>query len=282
MNTSFGVIGGDKRQLYLARSIVEDGYQVYICGFEMSGDTTGLTELSLGSIMNKCENIILPLPATRDGVHIFAPYSSQDIRVDDDFILSLVNKSIYGGYMSRLTQKNELWEAVNVGDYYLREELAISNAIPTAEGAIGIAISEYPGMINGTKCLVTGYGRIGKILTNCLLGLGAQVHVAARKAQDFAMIRAMGAKPVRYSELKQEYGIIFNTVPDVVITPQIISRQSAETLIIELASLPGGIDRKAAALRGIKIADGQSLPGKVAPKAAGEFIKEAIYNMMEE
>lgn len=282
MNTSFGIIGGDKRQLYLARSISEDGYPVSVCGFEMSGETTGLSELSLAGIVNKCENIILPLPATRDGVNVFAPYSSQDIAVDDAFILSLVNKNVYGGYMSKLTSKNELWSAVNVGDYYLREELIVLNAIPTAEGALGIAINEYPGTLNGAPCLVAGYGRIGKILTKCLLGLGAQVHVAARKNKDFAMIRAMGAKPVRYGEIKQPYALIFNTVPELVITRQILARQSGDTLVIELASLPGGVDRKAAALDGIRVIDGQSLPGKVAPKAAAQYIKEAIYNMMEE
>lgn len=282
MNTTFGIIGGDKRQLYLARSIIEDGYGVYVCGFEMSGDTSGLFELSLSGLISKCDNIILPLPSTRDGVNIFAPYSSSDIPVTDSFVSSLGGKNVYGGYMSRLMVRSDLWSRVNAGDYYLQEELAVSNAVPTAEGAIGIAVNEYPGTINGTRCLITGFGRIGKILAKDLLGLGATVHVAARKNKDLAMIRAMGAVPLRYNEIKKDYKLIFNTVPDIVITPQILSHQGSDSIIIELASSPGGVDKKAAAIREIKIIDGQSLPGKVAPMAAAEYIKEAIYNMMEE
>lgn len=30
----FGILGGDKRQIYLAQSIAADGYQVYACGFD--------------------------------------------------------------------------------------------------------------------------------------------------------------------------------------------------------------------------------------------------------
>ncbi len=282
MKMKFGIIGGDKRQLHLASSILEDGYEVYVCGFEMYEHSTEFKELSLLSIFRECDTIILPLPATKDGVNIFAPYSSKEIVVDDNFILSLRNKSVYGGYMSKLLVKNLLWEEIEVGDYYLREEFAIKNAVPTAEGALAVAINEYEGTINGAKCLVTGYGRIGKILTNYLLGIGAKVYVAARKTKDLAMIKAVGGVPIKYSDINGEFNIIFNTVPDTVIDSKVIAKLDKDSMIIELASLPGGVDRKAASLKNINVIDAQSLPGKVAPKASGEYVKETIYNMMEE
>ncbi len=280
IKTSFGIIGGDKRQLYLAKSIEEDGYKVYICGFELSGETCNLQELSLKTLIERCDNIILPLPCTRDGVNIYAPYSPTDIFLSDELLKLLEGKKVFGGYINKL--KYISFKNIDVGDYYLREELAVKNAIPTAEGAIALAVEEHPGIINGSLCLVTGYGRIGKILTKILLALGANVHVAARKSKDFAMVKAMGGKAIRYSEIKDEYDIIFNTVPEIVINSTILSKQNYDTLIIELASLPGGIDRKSAALCGVQIVDAQSLPGKVSPKSSGEFIKETIYNMMEE
>ncbi len=282
MKSVFGIIGGDKRQLYLAKSLEDDGYTVYVHGFELSGNTENIKEESLQSILNKCDNIILPLPCTRDGKTIFAPYSEKEIIVDDNFIKELANKSVYGGYLSKLVVNDDLWESVLYGDYYLREELAISNAIPTAEGAIALAVTEYEGIINGSKCLITGFGRIGKILTKILLGMGANVSVAVRKSKDMAMVRAMGATPIKYSEIKKEYALIFNTVPEIVINASILAKQSTNTVIIELASSPGGIDREAAAVNEVKIVEAQSLPGKFSAKATAEFIKETIYNMMEE
>lgn len=282
MNTTFGIIGGDKRQLYLAKSIMKDGYQVHVSGFELTSDTCGLSELPVRKLLEVCDTIILPLPATRDGISIYTPYGSEAVVADDEFVISLVNKNVFGGLMSKLVLGNDLWAMVNFNDYYLREELAVNNAIPTAEGALALAITEHEGIICGSECLVAGFGRIGKFLTKILLGMGANVTVAARKAKDLAMARGMGAKPARYKELQGSFDLIFNTVPELVITKPIIDQQEENTVMIELASLPGGIDRKAAALRGIRIVEGQSLPGKVAPKAAGEFIKEAIYNMLEE
>lgn len=282
MKSTFGIIGGDKRQLYLAKSIMEDGYNVFISGFELSCETGSLSELPADRVAEKCDNIILPLPVTTDGRTINAPYSENEIAVDDDFIISLVNKNVFGGMMNRLIMKNDIWSMVNWGDYYLREEFAVSNAIPTAEGAIALAVQNHDGMLCGSECLVAGFGRIGKILTKQLLGMGARVYVAARKTKDFAFIRAIGATPVRYSELRRRFDIIFNTVPEIVIDSSVIGWQKKGDIIIELASLPGGIDRKAAALGEIKVVDAQSLPGKYSPKAAGEFIKEAVYNMLEE
>jgi dipicolinate synthase subunit A len=42
------------------------------------------------------------------------------------------------------------------------------------------------------------------------------------------------------------------------------------------------LDFEAAAKLGLKVIHALSLPGKVAPKKAGEIIKNTIYNIMEE
>ena len=56
---------------------------------------------------------------------------------------------------------------------------------------------EFPGTINGARCLVTGFGRIGKVLAVMLRGLGADVTVSARKAQDLAWIELFGCRAVQ-------------------------------------------------------------------------------------
>lgn len=281
-NMVFGIIGGDKRQLYLSEEILSDGYPLYICGFDNLPEAKNLPEVPLTTLLELCDNIILPLPVSKDGVNIFAPYSEKEIKADSDFIISLSGKNVFGGLMGKLTNNNDLWSMVNYSDYYAREEFAVNNAVPTAEGAVAIAINEYEGNLTGSKCLVTGYGRIGKILTKMLLGIGAKVTVAARKKSDLAYARGMGAEGKGYSDISDSYDIIFNTVPETVIKGKLLNKQKKGCLIIELATLPGGIERKTAIEKGIRIVDAQSLPGKVSPKAAGGYIKEAVYNMLEE
>ena len=140
----------------------------------------------------------------------------------------------------------------------------------------------HPGSINGSRCLVTGFGRIGKALCLALKGLGAQVDCAARKAWDFISIQALGCGPVQYGEIGGGYDLIFNTVPHVVLEAGALSRQSPGCLLLELASPPGGIDLEAAGRLGLRVRQEPSLPGRMSPKSAGELIKETVYNMLEE
>ena len=55
-----------------------------------------------------------------------------------------------------------------------------------------------------------------------------------------------------------------------------------EAIIIDLASNPGGVDRRAAREKGIKVIWALSLPAKVAPLTSAEFIKETLYHVLKE
>ena len=101
-----------------------------------------------------------------------------------------------------------------------------------------------------------GYGRIGKILSRMLHGLGANVWVEARKYADLAMIEGHGYEPLSLGELKNvvgEFDIIFNTVPSLILDEALLKRVHPDTLIIDLASKPGGVDFESAKLMGIKV-----------------------------
>lgn len=282
MINTFGVIGGDERMKYLAQSIAADGYPVCVCGLEKLGTCRGAAECDLPQLAAKSSVILLPLPATKDGLFLNAPYAENEIRLDDDFARLFMHKPVCGGMLQRLTASSSLWREIEPEDYYRREELAVGNAIPTAEGAVGIAIREYPGTINGAKCLITGFGRIGKNLAIILRGMGAEVFCAARKKADLMQMRAFGVQPLTYREISRRFDLIFNTVPAKVLTSPVLMQQTRDTLIIELASAPGGTDLKRAEELHLHVIDAPSLPGRVAPKTAAEYIKEAVYNILEE
>lgn len=282
MINTFGVIGGDERMKYLAQSIAADGYPVCVCGLEKLGTCRGAAECDLPQLAAKSSVILLPLPATKDGLFLNAPYAENEIRLDDGFARLFMHKTVCGGMLQRLTASSSLWREIEPEDYYRREELAVGNAIPTAEGAVGIAIREYPGTINGAKCLITGFGRIGKNLAIILRGMGAEVFCAARKKADLMQMRAFGVQPLTYREISRRFDLIFNTVPAKVLTSPVLMQQTRDTLIIELASAPGGIDLKRAEELHLHVIDAPSLPGRVAPKTAAEYIKEAVYNILEE
>ena len=279
---TFGVIGGDERMRYLAAFIAADGYPVCVHGFENLGPCRGAAEATLSELAKKSSVILLPLPATRDGLTLNAPYAAAEIRLDDAFASLFYNRTVYGGMIQRLVASSVLWREIEPEDYYRREELAVGNAIPTAEGAVSIAIQEYPGTLNGAKCLITGFGRIGKNLAIILRGMGAHVYAAARKKEDLMHMRAFGVEPLTYREITQRFDVIFNTVPARVIGAPALTQQDADTLLVELASAPGGIDLESAGRLGLHVVQAQSLPGRVAPKTAAEYIKEAVYNMLEE
>ena len=281
----FGILGGDKRQVYLAEAIAADGYQVYACGFDEDVKIKRVTKISIDELTDTCGLIILPLPVTQDGKYLNMPLSKEKILLDDDFAKRMFHKQIFGGALNRLTTTSALWSQIATYDYSAREEFAVQNAIPTAEGAIMIAMELSEGMINGSNCLVTGYGRIGKVLSSMLKGLGANVTVSARKPADLAWIKLNGYQAIPTSQLEElpgKFDFIFNTIPKLIFTRKILSKQNKETLFIELASIPGGFDKESASKLGLKIIPAPSLPGKVAPKAAGTIIKDTIYNIMEE
>ncbi|MGM9936476.1 MAG: dipicolinate synthase subunit DpsA, partial [Candidatus Ornithomonoglobus sp.] len=74
----------------------------------------------------------------------------------------------------------------------------------------------------------------------------------------------------------------FNTVPALILTGEVLEKVRQDTLIIDLASKPGGIDFDAAAELGLRVIWALSLPGRVAPVTAGIIIKDTITNILSE
>jgi len=277
----FAVIGGDKRQLYLAKAIAKDGFPVVLSCFDQL-ETGMLLHMSYEEAVSRSDVVILPLPVTRDGLILNTPFNREKVALGDDFAIVMKGKRVYGGLMEKLYDTSAFYRKIDCYDYYTREELVVGNAMLTAEGAAALAALELPGSLCGSKCLITGFGRVGKALCRYMRAMNTNITCAARKPEDLMAISGIGCTPVRYGDISECYDVIFNTVPSVVLTATQLSKQNSDTIIYELASAPGGVDLEAAARLHIQVIGGQSIPGRVSPKTSGEYIKEAIYNMMEE
>lgn len=157
-------------------------------------------------------------------------------------------------------------------------------AVPTAEGALQVAMEHLPVTLRGAECLVLGYGRIGKLLAHRLQGLGARVTVAARKYADLAWAEAYGCRALPISGLSGTLGrmqVIFNTVPSLILDRGLLSEAAPSCLCVELASRPG-IDLEAAEELGLTAIWARGLPGKTAPVTAAAAIRDTLYHILEE
>ena len=282
-------IGGDKRQIRVINKMAEVMSHIKIYGFDKldRNEFCDGVEIcnSIPESLSGTDGVVLPLPYTLDKETVNAPFFSGEIHSGE--VLKCINEGqllLAGKTDDAIKSVSKLY-GIPLIDYLEREELAVLNSIPTAEGAIEIAIRETPHTLCLSKCLVLGNGRIGKILSKMLLGIGADTTVCVRKYKDSAYCKAMGYKSIFLNNLKDEiknYDIIFNTVPAMVIGYKELSEMKKESLIIDLASTPGGVEFETAKKLGIKVIWALSLPGKVAPSTAGNYIFETILNIFEE
>jgi dipicolinate synthase subunit A len=282
---TFAVIGGDLRCAYLAGLLAADGYKVITSGFDSTDlppCVTGCTNPA--QAVSLADFIILPVPVSTDGTTLNAPFSRVRISIDQVFNAIKPEQRIAGGAITEEVREEADKRGLKIMDYLKREEFAIYNAVPTAEGAIQLAMEELPITISGSHCLVTGYGRIGRMLSKLLVAMGAHVTVAARKFPDLAWADSQGCRTVELANLKHAgvFDVIFNTIPFPVFNREVLAELDKNTLLIDLASRPGGVDFNAAAELQIKTIWALSLPGRVAPKTAGQIIKNTILNMIKE
>jgi len=166
-----------------------------------------------------------------------------------------------------------------------RDDVAIYNSIPTAEGAIMLAIQNTDITIHGSEAMVLGFGRTGMTLARMLRGMGASVKVGVNRPDHYARASEMGLNPFYTQELQShvdQVDYLFNTIPAMIVTAQIIAGIPHRALIIDIASKPGGTDFRFAEKRGVKAMLAPSLPGIVAPKTAGRIIADSLIRIIME
>ena len=287
MKKKIAVIGGDLRSVKLAKMLAKDENEIYVYGLEKADDMKDAENIikceSVKKAVEKAEIVIGPIPFSSNGTIINAPYSNNEITIRELMHNIHTQILIAGGIQPEvyLMTNNEYIEII---DIMKREELAVLNTIATAEGTIQIAIENTNTILHGSNCLILGFGRIGKVLARKLVGLSVNVTCAARKDDDIAWIQAYGYKSLNINELGEElnqYDIIINTVPHIILNEKRLEYVKNDALLIDLASNPGGIDKKSVKDKKLKFIWALSLPGKVAPITSAEFIKNTIYNIIK-
>lgn len=294
-NMKIALLGGDLRQISVAKSLLRDGFSVTLWGIDKAFCSQEDFEVcqDWGEAISGCTVLVLPLPVSGDEIRVNCPLLNEQAEIKLNRVLDLIPNDtlILGGKFSPSIKKIISDKGFRFVDYFQRDEVQIKNAVPTAEGAIAIAMNELPITLSGARVAVLGYGRIGKVLANKLKLLDARVTVAARKNVDLALIESAGmtALPIfirdgrnSLEQLSDNYDIIFNTVPAWIIDETIIAKLSPKTLIIDLASAPGGVDMRSAKERGISVILALSLPGKNSPFTAGEIIAQTIKQILIE
>ncbi|MBQ3068961.1 MAG: dipicolinate synthase subunit DpsA [Clostridia bacterium] len=279
------VIGGDLRYVYLAGALSEDGCRVLAVGFDntdLPPCVAGCTDAAQAIALS--DAVLLPMPVSADGKTVNAPFSRLCIPLEQVYAAVREGQPVCAGGVSEEIRAAFERRHIAVWDYLEREELAVRNAVPTAEGAIQLAMEELPVTIDGASCLIAGYGRIGKVLSRMLCALGAEVTVAARKCADRAWATVHGCRAVHTEDIASlpSMDVVFNTVPTMLFDRRVLASLDRRTLLIDLASRPGGVDFKAAAEQHLKTVWALSLPGRVAPKTAAEIIKSTVMNIWKE
>jgi len=276
MKKTIGIIGGDERSKKLKECLEEEGYAVKTFGV-IDNDYTDLNDFLRGITY-----VVGGIPFSRDDQTINMPNVTNKVSIENLFNSMKESKTLVAGSFSSNVKLLASKHDIKLYDFLDDEDFAIYNAIPTAEGAIKIAVEEHSGTIHSSNCLILGFGRIGKALADALRGLHANIFVAARKKEDLAWIKTMGYTPVIYKDLLTilpKIDILFNTVPHLLIKREEIIVMKKDSLIIDLASYPGGIDFEIAKELGIKTNWALGLPGKVSPKSVATYMMEKLKNI---
>lgn len=257
-------IGGDARMRYAAKKLSE---------------TYEVTMLSEEHPSGVFDVIVLPLPLTKDGKTVFAPYEQDPISFDklSETFMEFADEHtliLAGGETPALTGLDR-----RIINYFARETLTLQNAALTAEAALCLLSQSSDGALLGSSVLVTGSGRIAFFLAERLRACGSEVTFAARNKDKRELARLGGFEALSFEELPDAlsgFDFIANTVPAPLFDEAMFSQMRKEAVYQELASLPEQPQRSYAERFGIKYVYAGGLPGKYSPKAAGGFIAQAV------
>ena len=281
------IIGGDARQLEVIRKLTELDAKLSLIGFEQLDHAfTGANKEKIDEVdFSLIDAIVLPVSGTTPDGHVDTIFSNEKVNLLEEMVMKTPEHcTIFSGitnpYLDDLINKTKRHHVL----LFSRDDVAIYNSIPTVEGTIMMAIQHTDITIHGSNVVVLGLGRVGMSVARTFHLLGSKVKVGARKPEHIARITEMGLSPFHLDELSNyvsDTDILINTIPHLIVTAKVIAKMPVQTLIIDLASKPGGTDFRYAEKRGIKALLAPSLPGIVAPKTAGTILANVLSNLLE-
>jgi len=252
-------LDGDARQVFLHQLLQKDGFDAILSCDEAA--------------LSGADCILLPILTPGN-----APHFAELLKI------LRPNQLVFGGNIGPELLAQATRQGFVLRDYLLRAELAVANAVPTAEGALQLAMEHLPITIHGCRVLVAGFGRVGQCTAQRFQALGAKVTVCARSPAQLALAESMGYTALSLNELSARsrvFDLVINTIPAPIFDRAGLE-QLGSPLLMELASSPGGFDLEAVQTLNLHLLPAPGLPGKVAPLTAAQNLQKTIYRMLEE
>lgn len=267
------VIGGDGRYKWAVKGFRDMGIPVKTWG--VPGEENQAAHLK--EALEEANLVLLPMRPFAQGL-----LSVDGEAVEAALLPKLLSREatlVAGSFPANL----EAWlqdQGIKCVNFLELESYLLKNAAVTAEGAVFLALKHMERTLMGANVLIVGWGRIGRFLAEKLAALGANTTVAVRQTGQKTELELLGFQTVTtgvYEEGLGRYDLIINTVPKPVIDSERFKTIRQDCVLIELASLPGGFPQEHLD----KVVMGQALPGKTAPRTAGENLVAAVLSCLD-
>lgn len=285
----YGILGGDFRNVELVKLLAKEKNIVYTYGLEKEIQKLESDNIIICDDIKELQEtdiVITSIPLSKDNININMPLNIYGKESKIDEALKVMNNKLIftGSVSSEILRKFKLYN-IEILDIMKNEEFAVLNAIPTAEETIRIIIDNTKKVLHNTNCLIMGYGRIGKVLAKKLNALSVKVECLVSDNMEKIWCRVEGYNYIEFeniknkSDLLKKYDIIINTIPKIILTDE-LKEIRKDTLIIDLASKPYGIDRSIVKQENLNFIEALGLPGKSAPITVAENMYELIKNII--
>lgn len=278
--TRISVVGGDARQLEMIRMFSEADATVDVFGFDSFASKSFDFD-----VFQHTDAIVLPVAGMQPNGEVETTFSSTILTLQQAHFRHAKSSTVlFTGMANAVLLTWAEQTNLPVIELLKRDDVAILNAIPTAEGAIMLAMQHTSFTLHDARCFVLGYGRVGMTLARALAGLGARVYVGVRNREQLARAFESSHHPFDLTNLKNEIraaDIVFNTIPAPILDADVLAHVKKQVLIIDLASRPGGTDFRYCDKRGIQAMLALGLPGKVASDTAGRILAKAIIDTLQ-
>lgn len=276
----YAVIGGDLRQVYLALELAAEHKKVCCYALCQPMNHNGIqTFSSLEAAVSNSACIICPIPFTKDGMVLNQKAMKGTLPIKQFFKFLKPDHRLYAGCIPKDFYRTASQMNIVLFDFMKEESLSYFNSIATAEGMICEAIQNSPINLHGSKCAVFGYGKCGRTLTEKLSNLSCHVTVVSSDSKELAQAFVFADETCLIKDVSSQigtYDFIFNTIPSVIFTMELLKKTNESVTILDIASAPGGVDFTAAKELSRNADSYPGLPGKYAPLSSAKAINSTI------
>jgi dipicolinate synthase subunit A len=273
----YAIIGGDMRQSYLVKELSAQSSVAYYA--LSTPPILGEQFSSLSAICEQSACIIAPIPLSKDGVSLNQSTYEETLPLQELLSHLQSGQLFFAGCIPKEFESAAKQKGVIVFDFMKNSSLAIFNSIATAEGAICEAIQHSPINLHGSVCAVLGYGKCGQTLAKFLQNFSTKLYIVDVKIEELAKAHLLTEHVGTMEDCERWIGnfdFIFNTIPSLVLSSDLLMNTKPDVTIIDIASAPGGVDFSAAQKMGISAFLCSGLPGKYAPASSASAIRKII------